>query len=167
MVRTVRSRSLVLSASCLRCYLLTIRIHSRRCNIGLLSASKGYITASGRSSSSSASYYVISNSTVAAASGESVPSGAYYLGRPWRNYARVAFQETSLSDAINSAGWSAWSTSDERTDHVVFAECGNTGRGSKGPRAGFAMELDEPVAMKDVLGRGYESEFYFDAKYVG
>ncbi|OTA33718.1 hypothetical protein BTJ68_04784 [Hortaea werneckii EXF-2000] len=67
-------------------------------------------------------YYVINNSTVAAADGADVPSGAYYLGRPWREYARVVFQGTSLSEVINPAGWSVWSSTDPQTDHVTFGK---------------------------------------------
>jgi pectinesterase len=72
-----------------------------------LARSVGTITASGRSSDDSG-YYVINNSTIAAASGQSVTSGSYYLGRPWRDYARVIFQLTSMTDVINSAGWEEW-----------------------------------------------------------
>jgi hypothetical protein len=78
------------------------------CDIRVLAASTGYITANGRDSSSNPSYYVINKSTVSAASGNSVPSGAYYLGRPWRNYSRVVFQSTSMSNVINAAGWSKY-----------------------------------------------------------
>ncbi|KXT09349.1 hypothetical protein AC579_9397 [Pseudocercospora musae] len=137
-----------------------------QCNIGVLSASKGYITASGRNSSSSASYYVINRSNVAAAPGNAVSSGAYYLGRPWGLYARVAFQDTALSGVINSAGWTIWDTGDEKTDHVVFGEYHNTGEGSKGTRAGFATNLRQPLAIGNVLGSGYASAAYFDANYV-
>ncbi|EME88007.1 carbohydrate esterase family 8 protein [Pseudocercospora fijiensis CIRAD86] len=137
------------------------------CDIGVLEASQGYITASGRDSSSSASYYVINKSSVAAASGNTVSSGAYYLGRPWRQYARVAFQDTALSAVINSAGWSIWNSGDERTDNAVFGEYGNTGQGSEGTRAAFATKLSEPVGIADVLGSDYASAAYFDADYVG
>ena len=91
------------------------------CDIRVVEASLGFITASGRSSNDT-SYYVINNSTVAAADGADVPSGAYYLGRPWREYARVVFQETSMSDVINPAGWSVWSTTNPQTDHVTFGK---------------------------------------------
>ena len=79
----------------------------------------------------------------------------------------MAFQDTSLSDVINSAGWAIWNTGDERTDNVVFGEYGNTGDGSSGSRASFATELSAPVDIADVLGSGYASAAYFDADYVG
>lgn len=92
------------------------------CDIRVLQASLGYVTASGRSSDDDG-YYVINNSTVAAAAGADVASGAFYLGRPWRDYARVVFQDTSMTDVINSAGWSEWSAAEPNTDHVTFGMC--------------------------------------------
>ena len=97
-----------------------------KCDIRVLAASQGWVTgefqlarqevfqkltsptANGRDSSSNPSYYVFNSCNIAAASGNSVPNGAYYLGRPWGQYARVVFQKTSMSAVINSAGWSVW-----------------------------------------------------------
>ncbi|KAK4547373.1 hypothetical protein LTR36_001029 [Oleoguttula mirabilis] len=135
------------------------------CEIAVLTASLGYITASGRASDTS-SYYVINNSTIAAASGATVPSGAFYLGRPWEDYARVAFQLTSMTDVINSAGWSEWSTSTSNTEDVTFAEYDNSGAGSKGTRASFATKLSEAIAIKSILGSSYESATYVDTSYL-
>lgn len=137
-----------------------------QCDIRVASATLGYVTASGRSSDDS-SYYVINNSTVAAAEGATVPSGAIYLGRPWEDYARVAFQDTDMSDIINSAGWSVWETTDANTDHVSFGEYDNTGPGSEGTRASFATKLSSPVAIADILGSGYESASWVDTMYIG
>lgn len=76
----------------------------------------------------------INYSTVAVASGSTVANGAVYLGRPWRDRARVVFQNTSLSAVINAAGWSVWSTSDVNTEYVYFKEFKNTGTGASGTR---------------------------------
>ncbi|KAG8728022.1 hypothetical protein FRC11_011936 [Ceratobasidium sp. 423] len=57
----------------------------------------GYITASGRNSDD-ANYYVIDNSTIQG-------TGSCYLGRPWREYARVVFQNSNLGGNIVAAGW--------------------------------------------------------------
>lgn len=65
-------------------------------------------TANGRDSAEDPSYYVFNKCSIAAASGESVAAGTYYLGRPWGNYARVVFQNTVMSSVINAAGWSEW-----------------------------------------------------------
>lgn len=136
-----------------------------QCDIRIPSTTLGYITASGRTSDDSG-YYVISNSNVAAADGADVPSGSMYLGRPWGDYARVAFQNTDLSDIINSAGWSIWDTGDDRTDHVSFGEYDNTGAGSEGTRASFSTKLSAPVAISEVLGSGYASEYFVDTSYI-
>ncbi|KAG8803679.1 hypothetical protein FRC17_006139, partial [Serendipita sp. 399] len=72
----------------------------------------GYVTASGRSSND-ANYYVIDQTTIQG-------SGTSYLGRPWRNYARVIVQKSAIGSNIQKAGWSVWSSSDPRTDHVTF-----------------------------------------------
>ncbi|CAO2652922.1 Nn.00g023330.m01.CDS01 [Neocucurbitaria sp. VM-36] len=133
-------------------------------DIGVLAASSGYITANGRDSSSNPSYYVINKSKIAAASGNTVKAGAYYLGRPWRNYARVVFQSTSMTNVINAAGWKIWNTGDERTDKVEFGEYGNSGDGSKGTRASFSKKLSAAVSISTVLGSDYTS--WVDTTYL-
>jgi pectinesterase len=130
----------------------------------LLAASTGYITANGRTASSNPSYYVINNSKISAASGNSVSAGAYYLGRPWGNYARVVFQSTSMTNVINGAGWSKWNTGDERTDKVEFGEFGNSGDGSKGTRAGFSKKLGAAISISTVLGSDYKN--WVDTAYL-
>jgi pectinesterase len=133
-------------------------------DIRVLAASLGYITANGRDSSSNPSYYVINKSTISAANGNSVPGGAYYLGRPWRNYARVVFQSTSMTNVINGAGWVKWNTGDDRTDKVEFAEFGNSGDGSKGTRASFSKKLGAAVSISTVLGSDYKN--WVDTAYL-
>ncbi|KAL9622827.1 MAG: hypothetical protein Q9160_002753, partial [Pyrenula sp. 1 TL-2023] len=123
-------------------------------DIRVLAASLGYITANGRDSSTDTSYYVINKSTVAAASGNSVPAGAYYLGRPWGAFARVVFQSTSMSNVINGAGWHIWNTGDERTGNVLFGENGNTGAGASGTRASFSQKIGSPILISTILGSG-------------
>ncbi|KAI4643540.1 hypothetical protein J4E93_006550 [Alternaria ventricosa] len=134
------------------------------CSLGVLSASLGYITANGRDSDSNPSYYVINNSKIAAAPGNTVSAGAYYLGRPWRNFSRVVFQKTSMTNVINAAGWKVWSTDDPRTDKVTYAEYANTGDGSKGTRASFSKKLSAAVSPSTVLGSDYKS--WVDAAYL-
>ncbi|KAF8324030.1 pectin lyase-like protein [Clavulina sp. PMI_390] len=122
----------------------------------LYSVASGYMTASGRSSAD-AYYYVINDSTIEGASG--VTS---YLGRPWADYARVIFQSCSLSSVVPAAGWSQWSSSTPNTDHVTFAEYGNTGSGASGTRASFATKLSSPVSITTVLG----STSWIDSSYM-
>ncbi|KAM3419314.1 Pectinesterase [Cercospora zeina] len=141
------------------------KVWFEQCDLRVQAASRGYITASGRSSADDG-YYVINNSTVAAAPGNNVPAGAYYLGRPWRNFARVIFQKTSMTNVVNSAGWEIWDTADERTDQVTFGEYANTGPGSQGARASFSKKLASPIDIDTVLGSGYASASWVDTAYL-
>ncbi|EJT70648.1 pectinesterase [Gaeumannomyces tritici R3-111a-1] len=138
----------------------------QKSDIRVLGKSLGYITANGRDSASNPSYYVFNSCNIQAASGNNVPAGAYYLGRPWRAYARVVFQYTSMTNVINSAGWRIWNSGDERTSNVLFGEIGNSGQGSQGTRARFATKLGQGVAINSILGGSYQSEKWYDASYM-
>ncbi|CAE6433873.1 unnamed protein product [Rhizoctonia solani] len=115
----------------------------------------GYITASGRSTADSA-YYVIDKSAITG-------HGTQYLGRPWRNYARVVVQNTKIGPHVVPAGWSKWSNVSPNTDHVLFGEYGNTGKGAwNSGRASFATKLSSPVSISKVLG----STSWIDSAYL-
>ncbi|KZM28226.1 Pectinesterase [Ascochyta rabiei] len=133
-------------------------------DIRVLNASVGYVTANGRDSDSNPSYYVFNKSKVSAAAGTVVKAGVYYLGRPWRNYSRVVFQKTNLSNVINPKGWAQWSVNDTRTDKVTYAEYHNTGAGATGPRASFGTNLSSAVSISTVLGSSYKS--WVDTTYL-
>ena len=133
-------------------------------DIGVLASGSASITASGRNSSSDPNYYVFNKCHIAAETGNSVSSGAYYLGRPWGDYARVVFQNTDMTNVINSAGWAIWNTGDARTDHVTFEEYGNTGAGASGTRASFSSKLSSAISISTVLGSDYAS--WADASYI-
>ncbi|KAF2729706.1 pectin methylesterase [Polyplosphaeria fusca] len=133
-------------------------------DIRVLSTSTGWVTANGRDSSSNPSYYVINRSTIAAASGQSVKAGTYYLGRPWRSYARVIFQYTSMSNVINGAGWATWTVAEPNTSNVYFGEYSNSGNGASGSRASFSKKLSSAVNIESVLGSGYKS--WVDTSYL-
>ncbi|KAH7123476.1 family 8 carbohydrate esterase [Dactylonectria estremocensis] len=135
-----------------------------RVDIRVLGRKIGYVTANGPTAAGN-SYYVFNKCDIAAADGETVPTGAYYLGRPWREYAKVVFQYTSMSSVINSAGWSIWNTGDPRTGSVLFGEYQNNGSGASGTRATFATKLSSPILIKDILGSSYASQPYFDSDY--
>ncbi|KAK0709653.1 family 8 carbohydrate esterase [Lasiosphaeria miniovina] len=137
-----------------------------KCDIRVLSASMGYITASGRSSSSDPNYYVFNSCSIAAAAGSNVADGAFYLGRPWRAYARVVMQKTSMTSVVNPAGWRIWNAGDERTSNVLFGEHANTGAGAKGTRAPFATKFSSAVAIETVLGSGFTGAGWFDSAYL-
>lgn len=92
--------------------------------------------------------------------------GAYYLGRPWREYARVVFQNSALSAVINDEGWRIWNDDDPRTDGVLFGEYNNSGKGASTSRADFATMLDSAVGISSILGSSYASAGYYDASYM-
>ncbi|KAJ3945290.1 uncharacterized protein N0V96_005318 [Colletotrichum fioriniae] len=156
-----------------------------KCDLRVVAASLGYVTgkkttftaissdktltkiiANGRASSSDKSEYVFNSCNIAAASGNTVADGAYYLGRPWGQYAQVVFQKTSMTGVINSAGWKQWNDGDPRTANVLFGEYQNTGIGSQGTRASFSKKLSAAVTPASILGSSYTSAAYYDSAYM-
>jgi len=123
----------------------------------LQSTGNGHITASGRASDDS-TYYVIDSSNITGAA--HITS---YLGRPWRNYARVVFQKCFLSSIVSPDGWSQWNPGDARTDEVTFAEFNNNGPGASAHRASFSTQLSSPIDIKTVLG---SNTTWIDANYL-
>ena len=71
-----------------------------------------------------------------------------YLGRPWRNFARVAFLQCVMGSFIRPEGWQNWSKPEsEKT--TLFAEYGNTGPGAKVvSRVGWSHQLSSKEAGK-------------------
>ncbi|KAK0102395.1 hypothetical protein ONS95_006015 [Cadophora gregata] len=124
----------------------------------------GAVTASGRASSSDPSYYVINKSTIDKSASSTAGTGTVYLGRPWREYARVVVQNTVLGSIINGAGWKVWNTDDPRTGSVTFQEYGNTGAGASGTRASFSTKLSSAVTISSILGSSYTS--WVDTAYI-
>ncbi|KAK0388547.1 hypothetical protein NLU13_4790 [Sarocladium strictum] len=136
-----------------------------RADIRVLAKSLGYVTANGRDSDGNPSYYVFDHSRISAANGNSVPSGAYYLGRPWRSYSRVVFQRTDMTSVVHPAGWRIWNADQPNTSNVYYGEYRNTGPGSQGSRASFSRKLGSPVAIETVLGSDYKAQKWYDASY--
>ncbi|KAI9149899.1 pectinesterase [Paramyrothecium foliicola] len=138
-----------------------------RNDIRVVAKSLGYITANGRDSNDNAgSYYAFNNCDVAGVSGQNVPAGAYYLGRPWRPYARVVFQKTTMSAVVNKAGWRDWSTSGAPPSTVYYGEYANSGAGSvPASRPSTIKKLSAAVTIQEVLGSSYASQTYFDQAY--
>ncbi|KAL5638976.1 hypothetical protein ACGC1H_003373 [Rhizoctonia solani] len=115
----------------------------------------GYITASGRNSDD-ANYYVIDNSTIKG-------TGSCYLGRPWREYARVVFQNSNLGSNIVAAGWKNWNDDTPNTAHVFYGEYNNSGAGAwNSKRVSFATNMSSPLSISTVLG----STGWVDSAYM-
>lgn len=90
--------------------------------------------------------YLFANCTVQGNSS----AGSVYLGRPWRQYARVYWLDCDLSDEIIPLGWDNWSDpANEETVH--FGEYGSKGPGApkaSPARAGYAALNDEASAQE-------------------
>ena len=52
-----------------------------------------------------------------------------YLGRPWRNYAKVVFLRTEMSGVVRAEGWHNWNKA-EAQKTAFFAEFANRGPGA-------------------------------------
>ncbi|CAL5358287.1 unnamed protein product [Camellia sinensis] len=59
-----------------------------------------------------------------------IGTGLTYLGRPWREYVRVIFYNSYLSDVVLLLGWNAWGNFAGREYQVTFAEHDCYGVGS-------------------------------------
>lgn len=70
-------------------------------NAGGLNGIIGFITAQGRTSPKDQSGFVFKDCGV-------FGTGFTFLGRPWRDYARVLFYNCSMSNVVVSPGWAAW-----------------------------------------------------------
>jgi pectin methylesterase-like acyl-CoA thioesterase len=65
-----------------------------------------------------------------------------FLGRPWRDYAKVTFIDTEMGAHIMPAGWSEWHKGEtNRLTTAVYQEYGSTGPGGD-------MSQREPLAKK-------------------
>ncbi|KAG6421432.1 hypothetical protein SASPL_117984 [Salvia splendens] len=101
----------------------------------------GFITAQGRENPNDRSGFVFNNCNI-------VGDGKVYLGRPWRNYARVLFYNTQMSDIIVPQGWNAWKSSGNE-NQLSLSEHKCKGPGSRSSmRVGWAKKLSDEEANK-------------------
>ncbi|CAI5992400.1 unnamed protein product [Closterium sp. NIES-64] len=89
------------------------------------------ITASGRDTNGPTGI-VIRNSKISADPGVT----DVYLGRPWKDCARVVYVDTYMPAELNADGWSTWG-GDTRGSCVYYAEKGSTGPGARTSRASW------------------------------
>ncbi|KAK6138550.1 hypothetical protein DH2020_027705 [Rehmannia glutinosa] len=94
---------------------------------GVLNGVPGYITAQGRSTAEETNGFVFKDCSISG-------NGTTYLGRPWREYARVIFYNTSMSDIIVPRGWDPWFSVATSTDLLTFDEVDCSGLGSNTSR---------------------------------
>jgi len=122
-----------------------------RCEIH--SRGAGYIAAVSRTMPDSATGFVFNHCRLTADEGVR----DVYLGRPWRNYARVVYLDCWMGDHIRPEGWHNWGKeAAEKT--AWFAEYASEGPGgSAAARVKWAKQLTEAEAREfrpDVFLRG-------------
>ncbi|KAK2987224.1 hypothetical protein RJ640_022256 [Escallonia rubra] len=116
-----------------------------KCTLSVISGSvdsrvPGYITAQGRSSPNDTDGFVFKDCNV-------VGTGSTYLGRAWKDFARVLFYRSSLSDIIVVEGWNAWNVAGHE-DQITFAEDGCYGPGSDtSKRVPWVKKLSEETVQ--------------------
>lgn len=86
-------------------------------------------------------------------------SSSFYLGRPWRPFAHVAFIACELSEVVKTEGWNNWGkTANEET--AKFLEYQNTGPGAdKSERVTWSRQLTEKEADEYKLERVLGEDF--------
>jgi pectinesterase len=95
----------------------------------------GYITAAS-TPKDTPNGFVFSRCTITGA-----PGVKTYLGRPWRDFAKTVFLNTTMSDVVRPEGWHNW---DKRRAEqtTLYAEFGSTGPGAAtGARVAWAKAL--------------------------
>ncbi|XP_057779528.1 probable pectinesterase 29 [Salvia miltiorrhiza] len=89
---------------------------------GGLKGSKGYITAQGRVNPGDSNGFVFKQCKI-------FGSGQAFLGRPWRNYARVVFYETQMSEVVVPQGWYIWNSGGHE-GQLTLSEYNSHGQGA-------------------------------------
>jgi pectinesterase len=107
----------------------------------LHSKKNSYITAA-RTPEGERFGYVFRNCNLTAAPG----IDRVYLGRPWRDFAKVVYLDCQMGDHIVAEGWHNWSKP-EREKTAFYAEHGCTGPGSDtSQRVSWSHQLTEEEA---------------------
>lgn len=107
-------------------------------NCTLYCKKAGYITAASTADTTKFGY-VLNNCKIKG----DAPSNSFYLGRPWRPYAKVVYLNCELPELIHTAGWNNWSKeSNEQT--AYYAEYKSTGKGANTQkRANWSHQLTD------------------------
>jgi pectinesterase len=90
-----------------------------RCEIHALAHPEIMITAHSRTAPEQEKAYVFDRCRITAEAG----ARTIYLGRPWRDYARVIFMNTQMDAPVHPQGWREWTPgSTERLKTAYYAE---------------------------------------------
>ncbi|KAJ7955591.1 Pectinesterase [Quillaja saponaria] len=115
-----------------------------RCSISVngneLGSLAGFITAQGRTNPNDGNGFVFKDCHV-------FGTGSAYLGRPWRDYARVLFYKSNFSSIVQPEGWEVTHNFDE--NKLTFAEYGCFGPGADtSKRVKWEKKLDVKTVEK-------------------
>uniref|UniRef100_A0A7N2LYQ5 pectinesterase n=1 Tax=Quercus lobata TaxID=97700 RepID=A0A7N2LYQ5_QUELO len=103
---------------------------------------KNYMTAHGRTDPAQTTGYVFYNCLINGTEeymklyhGASKPEiHSNFLGRPWKEYARTVYIQSSLQELVSPQGWLPWNTDDFALKTLYFGEFQNSGPGFTPPR---------------------------------
>jgi pectinesterase len=117
----------------------------------ILCKDHGYITAASTEKETPFGFVFIHCRIIANAAPNS-----FYLGRPWRDYAKTVFIECELGPHIKPEGWHNWGQ-EEREKTAYYAEYKNSGPGFQpDQRVPWSHQLTETEAamytLKQILG---------------
>ncbi|KAI4714420.1 hypothetical protein J4E89_000100 [Alternaria sp. Ai002NY15] len=130
--------------------------------IDIESIGPGWVTANGREAENNTSIYVFNQVNVSGTNG----TNSTFLGRPWRPYSRVVFQDSYLSDVVKPEGWARWDDV-QSVDNIVYQEYMNYGPGAKPEaRVDFSSQRDARIKASDLFGMNFEKENWVDADYL-
>ncbi|KAL3507339.1 hypothetical protein ACH5RR_032721 [Cinchona calisaya] len=116
-----------------------------RCTVsvvaGALGGLTGFVTAQARADPSDPSGFIFKDCNI-------IGDGKTYLGRPWRDYARVIFYNTSMSNVVVPEGWNSWSYAGHEYQ-LTFSEhdCHGIGANTSG-RVGWEYKLSGQMVKK-------------------
>ncbi|KAG6612491.1 Pectinesterase [Phytophthora cinnamomi] len=128
----------------------------------IVSTGKGCIAANGRDSATNPSEFIFNNANVTGTGGV----GTAYLGRPWKPYSRVVWQNSQLSNVINPQGWQKWN-GNNNVGNVYLKEYNNRGTGAAtNQRVSFGGVVSKPVPITDILGANYKTQWWVDTNFL-
>uniref|UniRef100_A0A0D6R300 Pectinesterase n=1 Tax=Araucaria cunninghamii TaxID=56994 RepID=A0A0D6R300_ARACU len=136
-----------------------------------LSNQKNTITAQGRTDPNQNTGISIHKCVVAAASDLQpyVDSVKTYLGRPWQQYSRTVFMQTTLGDLVDPAGWMEWDAT-FALDTLYYGEYLNTGAGAHTSRRvnwpGFHLITSIAQASQFSVGQFISGDSWISATGV-
>ena len=85
--------------------------------------------------------------------GENVPEGSFFLGRPWREFGKTILLDCFIGSHIRPEGWDNWGKADFMQTGL-YAEYGCTGPGSAADKRAFSRPLtaeEAAITYEDFL----------------